>query len=80
LSPNFRRRVEFTGLPIPPLWVGGLFLTSIVTYKLILLTNAGAARAGPLDELKESTYAFVFFVLALFEISRPNRGRSARDG
>ncbi len=79
MSPAVRRWVEFTGLPIPPLWVGGLFLTSIITYKLILLTDAGAARAGPLDELKESTYAFVFFVLALFEIIRTRRGRSVLD-
>jgi hypothetical protein len=72
-SPALRRAVGRTGLPLPPLWVGGLFLTSLITYKLVLLTDAGAARAGPIDELKESTYGFVFFVFALVTLAEHRR-------
>jgi hypothetical protein len=68
-SPATRRILESAGMPIPPLWIGGLFLASFASYKVFAAVAADTTRAFPLDELKETTYAAVFTVFALYSLA-----------
>jgi len=64
LSARARRLLHTAGIVIPPLWAGGLFLTSYVVYKLVAFIHAGSIRAAGLDELKETSYAAIYAFLA----------------
>ena len=54
-SPWVRVRLVRAGLPVPPLWTGGLFLTSYFIYKVVAFIHADTIRAHALDELKETS-------------------------
>jgi len=84
-SHRVRRTLKSAGIPIPPIWVGWLFLASFVSYKIFAFVAVGSLRAFPLDELKEASYAaiFAFFAMYSLAIDRPlsliyNR-KSSRD-
>ena len=64
LSDRVRQRVDTVGIQVPPLWIGGLFLTSYIVYKLLAFISAGSLWAHTLDELKEASYAAIYAVAA----------------
>lgn len=72
-SDRIRRRFKGAGIPVPPLWVGGLFLSSYLVYKVLAFVHAGTLRAHPLDELKETSYAAVYAFLAIVVLIREGR-------
>lgn len=66
LFARVRRVLDYTRLPIPPLWVGLLFLAAYLTRKiLILMADPSRGTQLALGELQESLYAAIFFILAL---------------
>ncbi|HHQ48787.1 MAG TPA: hypothetical protein ENK19_07880 [Acidobacteria bacterium] len=79
--PLLARRSETTrslaarlGVPIPPLWIGGLFLLSFLVPHLLERVR-GADLAGPLDEIKEMADAAAYFLLAVVFLLRGRRHR-----
>jgi len=84
ISERVRRALIFAGIPISPIWVGGLFLATYVSYKTTAAIDAGSIRAHSLDELKETTYAaiYAFFAISSMAAMAPvlkiaRRGRHA---
>jgi hypothetical protein len=68
-SERVRRALIFAGIPIPPIWAGGLFLATYFSYKTTAAIDAGSIRAHSLDELKESTYAAIYAFFAMFSLA-----------
>jgi len=83
-SRSIRSLTERLGVPIPPLWIGGLFLLSFAAPHLIEHLRSGPTLAGPLDEIKEMAYAAAYFLLALVylrpSVSRPPASSARRPG
>jgi len=69
-SERVRRALTFTGIPIPPIWAGGLFLATYISYKTTAAIDAGSIRAHSLDELKETTYAAIYAFFAIWSLAR----------
>jgi hypothetical protein len=70
------------GLPIPPLWIGGLFITNYVLFKLLNIEGLGFEDKvlESINELKESNYAFNYAVFGMYSqalmlASAKNRSR-----
>ncbi len=76
VSNRVRRRVEEVGIPVPPLWVGGLFLTSYLVYKVLAYLYSGTLRAHTLDELKEASYAAIYAFIAFAVLAGRGRQKS----
>jgi len=74
-SERIRSLAQRLGIPVPPLWIGGLFLLSFAAPHLIEHLRGGASLAGPLDEIKEmadaAVYALLAFVFLLRTIPQP---------
>jgi len=68
-SHRVRRTLKSAGIPIPPIWVGWLFLASFISYKTVAAIAAGSTRAFPLDELKETSYAAIFAFFAMYSLA-----------
>jgi len=72
----FSRRMngwcEWIGLPIVPLWIGGLFLAHALVFQMVyeMLGQADASVRNGINELKESNVAVLFLLLALWEFKR----------
>ncbi len=64
-SDGLRTLIQRLGIPIPPLWIGGLFLMSFIAPHLIEYLRQGPSLAGPLDEIKETAYAAIYVLLGL---------------
>jgi hypothetical protein len=81
-SERARQALVRAGIPVPPIWVGCLFLASFFSYKVFAAVAAGTVRAFPLDELKETTYAAAFAIYAVYSLAsaQPDRGFSRRNG
>lgn len=79
-SPRLRDTFSTAGLPVPPPWAGGLFLTSYAISKILAYAHAGTIRAHALDELKETSYAAIFLAVAIAAIAAERRGNSAAEG
>jgi hypothetical protein len=58
------------GLPCPPLWMGGLFLTNYFAAKFMNIDNLGLPMTTleSVTELKESNYALNFAIFGLYEL------------
>ena len=73
---KFSRRMrgwcEWIGLPIVPLWIGGLFLVHALVFQLVYesLAQADPRVRNGINELKESNNAALFLFLALWELKR----------
>ena len=73
---KFSRRMngwcEWIGLPIVPLWIGGLFLAHALVFQLVceMLAQADPSVRNGINELKESNVAALFLLLALWELKR----------
>lgn len=71
---KFSRRMsgwcDWVGLPIVPLWIGGLFLAHALVFQLVYesLAHADPSVRDGINELKESNYAVLFLFLALWEL------------
>ncbi len=69
LAANFSTRVrkllKGAGVLVPSLWFGALFLASYAVYKVLAFIYADSIRAHALDEIKESSYALIYAVVAL---------------
>ena len=74
-SPRVRVGLDRAGLPVPPLWTGGLFLTSYAIYKAVAFIHAGTIRAHALDELKETSYAAIYAFIAVAALISDRRSR-----
>ena len=63
---------DWVGLPIVPLWIGGLFLAHALLFQLVYesLAHADSSVRDGINELKESNYAVLFLFLALWELKR----------
>jgi len=68
-SERVRRALIFAGIPVPPIWAGGLFLATYISYKITAAIDAGSIRAHSLDELKETTYAAIYAYIAMFSLT-----------
>jgi hypothetical protein len=66
ISPRARKAFHFFGLPIPPLWIGGLFLLNHLIFHLaarhLVTLHLDSTSLFPLDELKEQNDAFAYAV------------------
>jgi hypothetical protein len=66
-----RRLLHYMRLPIPPLYVGLLFLGTYLTRKfLVNVFEPPRAIQLALGELQETLYAVIFFILALALLTR----------
>lgn len=71
---NFSRKIrgwcEWVSLPIVPLWIGGLFVAHAVVFQVVYdsLAHADPSICEGINELKESNYAILFLLLALWEL------------
>ena len=74
-SPRLRGLLDRADLPVPPFWIGGLFMTSYATYKLVAYIHAGTIRAHALDELKETSYAAIYAFVAVAALLASRRPR-----
>jgi hypothetical protein len=76
LAYKFSRRVrvwcEWIGLPIVPLWIGGLFIVHAMVFQLIwtIVTQTNPGIRFDINELKESNYAIIFLILAFWELRK----------
>ena len=77
MSQQTRRALLYAGIPIPPIWVGCLFLVSFISYKTTAALTADPIRGFPLDELKETTYAAVFAFFAVYSLATNRRVSNA---
>ena len=68
-SDRVRRALIFVRIPIPPIWAGGLFLATYISYKTTAAIDAGSIRAHSLDELKETTYAAIYAFFAIWSLA-----------
>jgi len=77
LSVKAHRFFTWTGVPIVPLWIGALFLTHAVVFHIVynFVANLPYNVLGRINELKESTYAFIFVVLAHQELKETSKSR-----
>jgi len=66
-----RRLCEHVGLPVPALWIGGLFLANYAIFKLLNMEGMGFEEKvlESLNELKETNYAFSYAVFGLHEFT-----------
>jgi hypothetical protein len=76
-APRLRATLAAAGLPVPPLWAGGLFLTTYATYKVLAFVHAGTIRAHALDELKEASYAAIYLGIAFAALAAERSRTSA---
>lgn len=69
-SRRMREWCEWVGVPIVPLWIGGLFVAHAVVFELVYawLAYADPSVRLQINELKESNYAVIFLILALWEL------------
>lgn len=65
-SSLFNRIFQGINLPVPPLWIGALFLTNYLITQLIELSGFITTKRVNfgLHEIKETNYAFICYVLA----------------
>ena len=68
-SRRVRSALRFSGIPIPPIWFGWLFLVSFISYKFSTFVVVDPLRAFPLDELKETSYAAIFAIFAAYSLA-----------
>lgn len=56
-------------LPICPLWISFLFLTNYLAFhsSVSIYSDLSHSVYGSLNELKETNYAFIFMVFAIYE-------------
>lgn len=72
--PSVRRFLEFSGLPIPPLYVGVLFLTAYLLQKGITLLGDSSDRyRHAFGETQEMMYAAIFLILAFYFATKVSR-------
>jgi hypothetical protein len=81
-SQRLRRLASFSGVPIPAIEVGALFLTNYVLFQTVVaLAELDRELVAAFDELKESNYALCYAVLAIYflEFYRRNKLSAAED-
>jgi hypothetical protein len=67
-SNTAKRFIEKLKFPVIPFWLGSFFLISYLTAKLITLiysTDLGI-NDNSISEVKEATYAFIFFQISIY--------------
>jgi hypothetical protein len=68
----FKNLFGKTGFPIPPIWVGGLFLLTYVTFKTCAILHPGVEGvmipARGFGELKETFYGLLFGLYSLQQL------------
>jgi hypothetical protein len=71
-SQKVRSLAMRTRLPLAPLWIGLLFLMNFVVFRIMhkLFASSSDQMLASLDEVKESLYALIFFILAVYELLR----------
>lgn len=59
-------------LPVPPMWIGIIFLTNYIVFKVVFsfLADSRHEVLFSINELKESNYAFIFSILAFTEVRK----------
>jgi hypothetical protein len=76
LACTFSRRIrewcEWIGLPIVPLWIGGLFIAHGAVFYWVseMLTQTDRGIHSDINELKETNYAIIFLILAFWELRK----------
>jgi hypothetical protein len=68
LSARARRLFQSSGIPVLPLWAGGLFLGSFAANKVLATMYAGSIQAHALDEIKETIYALIYAFIAIVSL------------
>ena len=68
LSTNLQILWQRIGFPVPPLWAGVPFVTSLVTLHILgaIGADVGENKISHLNELKESLQGLAFLLLALY--------------
>lgn len=68
ISYKFSKRaksfIDYLGLPLTPLWIGGLFLANFFVFNIANSLYAHSESFNRLNEVKETFYALIFFLLA----------------
>lgn len=67
-SERLRWWAERHWVPVPPLWIGGLFLTGFIVYKVLATLHTGTLTANTLDEVKETVYASIYALAGIFAV------------
>jgi hypothetical protein len=71
LSLRMRNFFKTIGLPITPLWIGMLFVIHAIVFQIIYSSmDLPHGVRNSVNELKESNYAFIFTILAYYELKR----------
>ncbi len=58
--------LKYLGIPIIPLWIGGIFIANYLAFRIVILLPFEKCVLSALDELKEINYALAFAVLAIY--------------
>lgn len=77
-SRRIREWLDWIGLPIVPLWIGGLFIAHAVVFQWVFtaIAQTDPGVAVRVNELKESNYAIIFLILAFWELRSTMLSRS----
>jgi hypothetical protein len=69
-SRRLREWCDWIGLPLVPLWIGGLFVANAVVIYWIFtaIEVTDPLKAYDVNELKETNYAIIFLILAWWEL------------
>ncbi len=75
LSAKTKLFLKYIGIPISPMWIGSLFVLNYIAFHVAIIDLDGKI-IGSLNELKETNYAAVFFVLSIYFIAK-QRGKKS---
>lgn len=75
------------GIPVTHLWIGSLFMVNYVTTKVVVQFLPASSNSAlgdsefrfSVNEMKESNYAVLFALVAIFEVLKFVRGRAKPD-
>ncbi len=75
LSVRINSKFKKINFPVPPIWIGIIFLTNYLVFRVVysFLADSRHEVLFSINELKESNYAFIFSILAYTEVRKQKR-------
>jgi hypothetical protein len=70
ISVQIKKLVNYIGIPLVPLWIGGFFIVNYITiYAMLYGFHSQLDEANRINEVKETFQAIGFFIFALYSLS-----------
>lgn len=70
--------LKYVGMPISPLWVGGLFVINYIIFHVAIIDLDGKSISS-LNELKEANYAAAFTILSIYFVVKQRAKKSTKS-